>query len=416
MTFPTKPKSPYDYVTFQTNNPTDPLPANQVAGDFASHKTSIDALVDFSKLVQRFDGRLNNGSVRPETLSAGTVALIGKWAPRGNRLTATAYAANDLVTESNNLYVCIVAHTSGTFATDLAAGDWQLIDGDTARIGADQTFTGVNTFSGVSNFGVTNFSGAADFNGATNVDGAFTATGTLGCSGLLTMTGKAINEAQGANIASATTTDIGAATGNYVKVTGTVTITALGTIQAGTRRVVEFTGALLLTHNATSLILPGGANITTAAGDCAEFISEGSGNWRCTQYTRAGASGATIFLTTANVLLGNGTQTNVINTGALPPGTYLLQGSLVGLATSGATVLTADIHDGSVVVASSELVTTGANQAGTVPVTRVVTITAATTFTLRGSGNTGNTSALRATVSGVGTTDKMTSLSWVRLP
>jgi hypothetical protein len=124
MTFPAKPKTPYDYVTFQTNNPTDPLPANEVASDFASHKASIDAAIEFQKLVQRSDGRLNNGSVRPETLSAGTVALIGKWTPRGDWLTATAYAANDLVTESNNLYVCIVAHTSGTFATDLAAGDW----------------------------------------------------------------------------------------------------------------------------------------------------------------------------------------------------------------------------------------------------------------------------------------------------
>jgi hypothetical protein len=99
-------------------------------------------------------------------LSAGAVALIGKWTPRGDWLTATAYAANDLVTESNNLYVCIVAHTSGTFATDLAAGDWQLIDGDTARAGADNTFTGVNTFSGV-----VNFDGAVDFDDAVDMTG-----------------------------------------------------------------------------------------------------------------------------------------------------------------------------------------------------------------------------------------------------
>ena len=103
----------------------------------------------------------------------------------------------------------------------------------------------------------------------------------------LTMSGAALNEAQGSNIASATTTDIGAATGNYVVVTGTTTITGLGTVQAGTRRIVEFSGALTLTHNATSLILPGGANITTAAGDCATFVSEGSGNWRCVSYVAA---------------------------------------------------------------------------------------------------------------------------------
>jgi hypothetical protein len=65
MTFPTKPKTPYDYVAFQTNNPTDPLPANQVAGDFASHKTSIDAVIEFQKLVQRSDGRLNKRQCSP---------------------------------------------------------------------------------------------------------------------------------------------------------------------------------------------------------------------------------------------------------------------------------------------------------------------------------------------------------------
>lgn len=107
---------------------------------------------------------------------------------------------------------------------------------------------------------------------------------------LLTMSGAAINEAKGADIASATTTDIGAATGNYVKVTGTTTITGLGTIQAGTERTVEFGGALTLTHNGTSLILPGAANITTVAGDTAIFRSLGSGNWKCVAYQKASGS------------------------------------------------------------------------------------------------------------------------------
>ena len=84
----------------------------------------------------------------------------------------------------------------------------------------------------------------------------------------------------------ATTTDIGAATGNYINITGTTTITGLGTIQAGTRRIVNFNGILTLTYNATSLILPTSANITTAAGDIATFISLGSGNWICTEYQR----------------------------------------------------------------------------------------------------------------------------------
>lgn len=90
--------------------------------------------------------------------------------------------------------------------------------------------------------------------------------------------------AKGADIASASTTDIGAATGDFVDVTGTTTVTALGTIAAGIERTVRFTGALTLTHNATSLILPGAANITTVAGDIAIFRSLGSGNWLCVNY------------------------------------------------------------------------------------------------------------------------------------
>lgn len=105
--------------------------------------------------------------------------------------------------------------------------------------------------------------------------------------GLLTLASKPINEFKGADLDSAVSSDIGAATGNMVDITGTTAITALGTIQAGTRRKVRFTGILTLTHNATSLILPTGANIITAAGDIAEFISLGSGNWVCTDYQRA---------------------------------------------------------------------------------------------------------------------------------
>ena len=101
-----------------------------------------------------------------------------------------------------------------------------------------------------------------------------------------------LNEAPQVTIASATTTDIGAATANYISVTGSTTITGLGTIASGARRMVTFAGALTLTYNATSLILPGAASITTAAGDTAEFVSLGSGNWRCLAYTKA--SGAPV--------------------------------------------------------------------------------------------------------------------------
>ena len=95
------------------------------------------------------------------------------------------------------------------------------------------------------------------------------------------------DEFQGATIASAATTDLAAATGDYVTISGTTTITALGTVSAGVEITLRFSGALTFTHNSTSLILPGGGNITTASGDCAIMRSEGSGNWRCVGYTTA---------------------------------------------------------------------------------------------------------------------------------
>jgi hypothetical protein len=92
---------------------------------------------------------------------------------------------------------------------------------------------------------------------------------------------------KGADIASATTTDIGAVEGLMHDITGTTTITGLGTVRAGILKILKFEGALTLTHNATSLILPGGANVTTADGDVGIFLSEGSGNWRALAYQKA---------------------------------------------------------------------------------------------------------------------------------
>jgi hypothetical protein len=94
------------------------------------------------------------------------------------------------------------------------------------------------------------------------------------------------------SIASGTTVDLSGANGNLVHVTGTSTITSFGSVQAGARFVIVFDGILLLTYNATSLILPTSASIVTAVGDTAFLISEGSGNWRCVAYQRA--SGAAL--------------------------------------------------------------------------------------------------------------------------
>lgn len=110
---------------------------------------------------------------------------------------------------------------------------------------------------------------------------------------------------QGSDVASAGTISLGE--GGYFNITGTTTITDIdfATDKAGRRAWAKFSGALTLTHNASTLILPTGANITTAAGDTAEFVSEGSDAVRCVSYQRA--SGAALTPTTAGTLTA-GTQ------------------------------------------------------------------------------------------------------------
>lgn len=88
------------------------------------------------------------------------------------------------------------------------------------------------------------------------------------------------------DVASAGTCDIGATTTLKVRITGTTTITSFGT-SANRIRFIYFTAALTLTHHGTSLVLPTGANITTAAGDSAIATSDASGNWLVRHYQRA---------------------------------------------------------------------------------------------------------------------------------
>ena len=89
-------------------------------------------------------------------------------------------------------------------------------------------------------------------------------------------------------LAAGTSTDLGSKDETFITLTGSVaTITGLGTVSAGIYKWVVFNAAHVLTHSATDLILPSGANITAASGDVACFVSLGTGKWRCLSYTRA---------------------------------------------------------------------------------------------------------------------------------
>lgn len=112
--------------------------------------------------------------------------------------------------------------------------------------------------------------------------------------GNIVMSGAAIELAQGANVASATTTVLDGTTGNIIDITGTNAITGI-TLGQGKFRIARFTGILTFTNGA-SLILPGNANITTAAGDQCIIVGYAAGVVRVFFYTRALAVPLASFL------------------------------------------------------------------------------------------------------------------------
>lgn len=151
-------------------------------------------------------------------------------------------------------------------------------------------------------------------------------SGTMTHTGTLTMTSKDISEAKGADVASATTTTIWVTDGNLIHITGTTTITGFGTAgQAGDERTLIFDGALTLTHNATTLKLPGGANITTAANDRAIVRADTTANAVVVSYVKA--DGTAIVATTptaATALSGSVIQTLRTSSSAVATGTTVM--------------------------------------------------------------------------------------------
>lgn len=97
------------------------------------------------------------------------------------------------------------------------------------------------------------------------------------------MTGQ-ITYAGAQTLLSSTTVNLCSATSNVVFISGTTTIANFGTCSTTNVIYVKFIAALTLTNSA-ALVLLGGANRTTVAGDEAQFENLTGGNWKCISYT-----------------------------------------------------------------------------------------------------------------------------------
>lgn len=355
----------YNFSDYQATNPSTPVPGNKLDDEFSRIKAVLDAIRANLALIQRDDTAVANESIGYDQLKAELDGF--GFNPPSEWATATNYVVRDTVFHDSSFYRCLVSHTSGTFATDLAADKWALIadftsatsDAEAAKAAAEAAQAAAETAASNAATSETNAgnsataaagsassaSDSADAAAASAITAAMLIGGTvteavrhdiaqgldntqkaqarsnIGIDavpddGLVVVdpadaTKKARLDAGGVTagqtrvlavpdydgviaaeskataIASASTVDLATATGSLVHITGTTTITAFGTVAAGREFTLVFDGALTLTHNGTSLILPGAANITTAAGDTAIMVSEGSGNWRCLAYQQA---------------------------------------------------------------------------------------------------------------------------------
>src|SRR5260370_37464964 len=155
MPYPSIYNVTYNYTGFQQSQQgISAFPGTQLDADLAGLKSSVSGLALFMQTAIRSDGALNNGIVTYDSLSpnlqAAGLAPANPWA------TGIGYLLGANVTINNGLYRSLIAHTSGVFATDLAAGKWLFITAVATGPQGVQGSPGTNGTNGTSGTNGTN--------------------------------------------------------------------------------------------------------------------------------------------------------------------------------------------------------------------------------------------------------------------
>lgn len=218
---------------------------------------------------------------------------------------------------------------------------------------------------------------------------------------VLTVDSTGVRDGAWTDVASATTTDLGAVLSRNLRITGTTNITSFGTVASGVTRKLRFAGALTISYNATSMILPTGADIITAAGDTATAVSLGSGNWIVTDYQRAtGRAVGSKFTQAASQASTSGTS---IDFTSIPSGVTRIQVLFSGVSTNGTAQIRIQIGAGSVTATGYAGAADGASSAGA---------TSAATFTTGLALTRTGLSAAAAVIHGIATLVHLGSNVW----
>ena len=223
--------------------------------------------------------------------------------------SATALALSDLTNETGNPDISAFFNTWAS-STNTLKGTLTVRKLDNAAIFAIYNLTGVTDNTDWSELALTYVTGAGSLTDLDEVFIQFVSTGNKGADGagtgdmndviddttpqlggFLDTNSFAVNESNGAAVASATTTDIfGGNDGNTLHITGTTQIDDFtDASSAGQWRKIVFDGILTLTHG-SGITLPGSTSITTAVGDYAFVHADAVGAFTVLYFRADGTS------------------------------------------------------------------------------------------------------------------------------
>lgn len=173
-------------------------------------------------------------------------------------------------------------------------------------------------------------------------------------------------DAEGADVASATTTSIWATDGGSRHITGTTTITSFGTANiAGRWMKLIFDGAVLLTQGANLNLNAGGQNVTTAAGDLLLVYADTTTQFDCYLMRKSGVAPSLLGTIQALVIVCSD-ETTALTTGTAKvtfrmPFALTLYAGNAGIRASlttgqtGGNIFTVDVNETTVSILSTKL-------------------------------------------------------------
>jgi hypothetical protein len=171
--------------------------------------------------------------------------------------------------------------------------------------------------------------------------------------------------------------------GDYFDVTGTTGF-AVMTVDADRHFFLQFDGALVMTHHATNLDLPGEANITTAAGDVGEFFSTGANTVQCVAYTKADGTAVVVAKVSQVIAIAASDETTAVAAETdvatfRMPFAFTVTGVRASLTTaqSSGNIFTVDIHESGTTILSTKITIDNTEKTSTTAATPAVVSDAA---------------------------------------